>query len=97
MKVSAHIRPTSTTELTATGEDLPSARAQFEALIPPGHELIRAHDQKLKAGGVEVHGLIRPDRTEPIEADGPTYEAAVAALQAKVPDGYQLLGITIVS
>ncbi|WP_255681792.1 hypothetical protein [Agromyces cavernae] len=39
--------------------------------------------------------MIRSDRVEQIEAEGPSYEAANAALQALVPEGYVLLACYI--
>jgi len=39
-------------------------------------------------------GVIRPDETKEISAEGDTYDEAKAALEAALPAGWQLLAIT---
>ncbi len=90
MRLTGSIRPTATTELVAEGHDRGSAYEALEALVPAGHELVRAHFS-MKDGVTTAIGVIRPDRVEPIEAEGTDYAAANAALLAAVPEGYVLL------
>lgn len=93
MRLVGTIRPTATTELVAEGHDRGSAYEALEALVPAGHELVRAHFS-MKNGVTTGTGVIRPDRVEAIEAEGADYEAANASLVAQVPDGYVPLGRT---
>jgi hypothetical protein len=94
MKLTGMIRPTATQELVAEGVDLADARANLDALIPDGHELVQAHNRKMPEG-VQITGVLRASRTERVEADGPTYPASVDALRSQVPDGCQLLNLAI--
>ncbi|WIB72620.1 hypothetical protein [Curtobacterium sp. MCBD17_026] len=41
---------------------------------------------------VKVKATIRSTETRELEAEGESYEAARAALDAQVPDGWQLTG-----
>lgn len=42
---------------------------------------------------VKLSGTIRPTQTEKISAEGESYEEAKAALEAQVPEGWQLLQV----
>lgn len=94
MRLTGTIRPTLTTELEAAGHDRGSAYEALVALVPAGHELVRAHFSM--SGGVTTgKGEIRPARVEQIEAEGASYAEAKAALQRLVPDGYVLLSLAV--
>ena len=42
---------------------------------------------------VKLSGTMRPIQTETINAEGDSYESARAALEAQVPEGWQLLQV----
>lgn len=81
------IRPVETRTREVTGEGIEALRAQLEA--PPGWDLTEMHPTPQK-GTTEFRAVgkfARRDGLTEIEADD------TDALQAKVPDGYELLSI----
>lgn len=86
--LSALIRPAETRTLMAEGTELPDLRAQLMAQMPPGWEMVSSHVE-MKPGGIRVVAGTFARRDEPtvIEADD------MAGLEAKVPEGWQLLAV----
>jgi hypothetical protein len=44
---------------------------------------------------MQIIGLIRPTTVTEITADGADYPAAKAALEAQIPDGFELIGVRV--
>lgn len=84
----ATIRPAEKYTATATGTEIPELRAQLVSEAPEGWEMVSAHVE-MKPGGIRiVEGKFqRRDEPREIEADD------MAALEAKVPEGWQLLSV----
>lgn len=84
----ATIRPAEKRTATATGTEIPELRAQLVADAPDGWEMVSAHVE-MKPGGIRiVEGKFqRRDEPRQIEA------ADMAALQAMVPEGWQMLSV----
>lgn len=84
----ATIRPTEKRTATVTGTEIPDLRAQLVAEAPAGREMVSAHVE-MKPGGIRiVEGKFqRRDEPREIEADD------MAALEAKVPEGWQMLSV----
>ncbi len=84
----ASIRPAETRTVTVEGENIPELRADLEAQTPAGWDLVDA-PVKMKPGGVRTieARYQRRDGIEEIEADDMT------TLEAKVPDGWQMLSV----
>lgn len=84
----ATIRPTEKRTATVTGTEIPDLRAQLVAEAPAGWEMVSAHVE-MKPGGIRiVEGKFqRRDEPREIEADD------MAALEAKVPEGWQMLSV----
>lgn len=83
------IRPIETHTVTLKGEVLSEIRAQLTAQAPAGWELVSAMATMEKAGSMRsVEGKFeRRDGIREIQADDTT------ALQALVPEGWQLLSV----
>lgn len=84
----ALIRPAEKHTATVQGTDLPALRAELVAQAPAGWELV-ASPVTMKPGGIRiVEGKFqRHDGVREIEADD------MAALVAKIPDGWQMLSV----
>lgn len=84
----ALIRPRESRTVTVEGTNVTELRAELAAQVPTGWELVSAH-ATMKAGGIRtVEGRYeRRDGTQEIEADD------MPALEAKVPDGWQMLSV----
>lgn len=84
----ALIRPAETRTATAEGTELPELRQQLVEQSPPGWEMVSAHVE-MKPGGIRiVEGRFRRrDQPQEIEAED------MAALEAKVPDGWEMLSV----
>lgn len=87
--IHALIRPVETHTITLKGEDLAEVRAQLAAQAPEGWALVSAMATMEKAGASRsVEGKFeRRDSIREIEADD------MAALKAKVPDGWRILSV----
>ncbi|WP_435744990.1 hypothetical protein [Microbacterium sp. PMB16] len=86
--LAALIRPAEKHVATAEGTEIPVLREQLIAEAPVGWELASAHVE-MKPGGIRiVEGRFqRRDEPQKIEADD------MAALEAKVPEGWQMLSV----
>ncbi|WP_102193221.1 hypothetical protein [Microbacterium aurantiacum] len=84
----ALVRPRESCTVTVEGKNVTDLRGELAAQVPAGWELVSAH-ATMKAGGIRtVEGRYeRRDGTQEIEADDMT------ALEAKVPDGWQMLSV----
>ncbi|GAA1147808.1 hypothetical protein GCM10009651_35660 [Microbacterium natoriense] len=83
------IRPRGVQTVEVTGPSLEDVQSQLEALRPDGFELVNSPAEMIKGAAlIKTTGTFerRDDVTE-IEADD------MAALEAKVPDGWQLLSV----
>lgn len=86
--LAALIRPIEVHEITVEGHDLAEMREKLIAQTPPGFELVSAPvTMKTGAPRTMVGRFERRDGVEEIEADD------MAALEAKVPDGYRMLSV----
>ncbi|GAA3762654.1 hypothetical protein GCM10022240_13970 [Microbacterium kribbense] len=87
--LSGRIRPVDVRELTVQADSIQAAREQAQAQVPAGWVLTDAEATMAKASTtITLHAKIaRRDGVEDIEAPD------LAALQAKVPAGYQLLSV----
>lgn len=85
----ALIRPIESSSTDVTGQSLADVRAQLDTRTPAGFDLVSAPARMLKgAQGIETTGTFqRRDGVREIEADD------MAALEAKVPDGWQMLSV----
>jgi hypothetical protein len=85
------IRSTETREAEAEGGTIGEAReAATGALDLDGFELLQVITVASKATGEStVRATARSKATQPHEATGPSYAAALAAFNASVPDGWQ--------
>ena len=97
MKVRGIIQSSATSELTAEADDAQTARALVEEQVPEGYELLQVHNAMPRGGRVIATAIMRVAETREIEADGPDYAAARDALRAAVPEGQQLLSITVLA
>lgn len=91
MHIRGIVQSTETTELTASADDAPSARAAIEAQIPDGYELLQITNTMSPRGAVVATGRIRHSATRELEAEGTDYPTARDALHAAVPQGWRLL------
>lgn len=84
----ALIRPAEKQTATVEGTEIPELRAQLLAQAPDGWDMSSAHVE-MKPGGIRiVEGRFqRRDEPREIEADD------MAALRAKVPEGWQMLSV----
>lgn len=84
----ATIRPIESHTTTVEGTNVTELRVQLAAQAPVGWDLVSAH-ATMKAGGVRtVEGRFdRRDGVREIEAAG------MAALEAKVPEGWRMLSV----
>lgn len=84
----ALIRPAEKQTATVEGTDIPELRGQLLAQAPAGWDMASAHVE-MKPGGIRiVEGrFVRREEPREIEADDMT------ALEAKVPEGWQLLSV----
>ncbi|GAA1579108.1 hypothetical protein ACIFOC_00428 [Leucobacter aridicollis] len=85
----ATIRLVETVELEASGASLEEVHAQLEANRPEGFDLVKAPVKMGKTGGVITAAgtYQRRDQTQVVEA------ATMPELNAKVPDGWQMLHV----
>lgn len=83
------IRPRGTSSTAVTGTSLEDVQEQLEALRPDGFELVNAPAEMIKGAAlIKTTGTFeRRDDVREIEADD------MAALEAKVPDDWQLLSV----
>lgn len=83
------IRPRGTTSTEVTGTSLEDVQTQLEAQRPDGYELVNAPAEMVKGAAlIKTTGTFeRRDDVREIEAEDLT------ALEAKVPDGWQLLSV----
>ncbi|MFF3029160.1 hypothetical protein [Microbacterium sp. NPDC057944] len=83
------IRPRGQQTTDVTGPSLEDVQQQLEALRPDGYELVNAPAEMIKGAAlIKTTGTYqRRDDVREIEADDMT------ALEAKVPDGWQLLSV----
>lgn len=84
----ATIRPSEKRAATVTGTEIPELRAQLVAEAPAGWEMVSAHVE-MKPGGVRIVEGKFQRRDEPREIEGDD----MAALEAKVPEGWQMLSV----
>lgn len=84
----ALIRPAEKQTATVEGTEIPELRAQLLAQAPSGWEMASAHVE-MKPGGIRiVEGrFLRREQPQEIEADD------MAALEAKVPEGWEMLSV----
>lgn len=84
----ALIRPAELRTATVEGTELPELRQQLTDGLPEGWDMVSAHVE-MKPGGIRVvEGRFRR-RDEPSEIEAEDMDA----LQAKVPEGWQLLSV----
>lgn len=85
------IRPTEPRTVEVKGESLADIQEKLEALRPEGFELVKSTAHPIKGTMMlsSVGTFARRDGAREIEADDR------AALDAKVPDGYELLTIRV--
>lgn len=95
MRVTGLTQTTETRELTAEADDAETARAAVHAQVPQGYELLQVHSAMPRGGRVIATGVIREAGVDELQADGPDYRAALAALRAAVPEGHRLLSIVV--
>ena len=83
------IRPRGSQTTDVTGPSLEDVQQQLEALRPDGYELVNAPAEMIKGAAlIKTTGTYqRRDDVREIEADD------MPALEAKVPDGWQLLSV----
>jgi len=83
------IRPRGATSTDVTGTSLEDVQQQLEAQRPEGYELVNSPAEMIKGAAlINTTGTYeRRDDVREIEADD------MAALEAKVPDGWQLLSV----
>lgn len=83
------IRPRGTSSTDVTGTSLEDVQEQLEALRPVGFELVNAPASMIKGAAlIKTTGTYeRRDDLAEIEAD------TMDALEAMVPDGWQLLSV----
>lgn len=83
------IRPRGATSTEVTGTSLEDVQAQLEAQRPEGYELMNAPAEMVKGAAlIKTTGTFeRRDDVREIEAED------MDALEAKVPDGWQLLSV----
>lgn len=83
------IRPRGSQTVDVTGPSLEDVQQQLEAIRPDGFELVNAPAEMIKGAAlIKTTGTYeRRDDVREIEADD------MAALEAKVPDGWQLLSV----
>ncbi|MFL2001420.1 hypothetical protein [Microbacterium sp. A1-JK] len=85
------IRPTETRTVEVEGESLADIQEKLEALRPKGFDLVKSTAHPVKGTMLlsSVGTFARREGGREIEADDR------AALQAKIPDGYELLAIRV--
>ncbi|WP_243229192.1 hypothetical protein [Microbacterium sp. CIAB417] len=83
------MRPVETTSVPVEAADLAGVQEQLAAHRPDGFDLISAPVEMIKGAAVlkAVGTFARRDQVTEIEADD------MAALRAKVPEGWQLLNV----
>ncbi|WP_223628817.1 hypothetical protein [Microbacterium sp. EST19A] len=86
--LAALIRPAERQTATVEGTEIPELRSQLLAQAPAGWDMASAHVE-MRPGGIRiVEGRFqRRDEPTTIEADD------MAALEAKVPEGWQMLSV----
>lgn len=84
----ATIRPAEKHAATVTGTEIPELRAQLVSEAPAGWEMVSAHVE-MKPGGIRIVEGKFQRRDEPREIEGDD----MAALEAKVPEGWQMLSV----
>ncbi|WP_144763001.1 hypothetical protein [Curtobacterium sp. 9128] len=85
------LRSTETRESEGSGDTIGDARiAATAALDLDGFELLQVTTVTSKATGEStVRAVARSTATREHEATGPTYEAALQAFRASIPEGWQ--------
>lgn len=89
----------STNNITADGhaDDQSTARARaIDGLdLTGGHDVVQTNTLSSTASGnITVRAIARSTETQPHEASGPNYDAALTAYRQTIPDGWISLGIT---
>lgn len=85
------LRSTATKESEGSGDNIEAARlAAVEALDLHGFELQQVNAVTSKATGeTTVRAVARATDTRPHEATGATYDEALQAFRASIPEGWQ--------
>ncbi|WP_426624446.1 hypothetical protein ACPPVW_18135 [Leifsonia sp. McL0607] len=96
MRIRGVIQPTKVTELTASADDVQTAREAIEVQVPDGYDLLQVHNTMAPGGAVVATARIRPSEIQELEAEGIGYMAARDALRSRVPEGWRLLHILTV-
>lgn len=83
------MRPVETTSVAIEATDLADVQAQLAAQRPEGFDLVSSPVEMVKGAAVlkAVGTFARRDQVTEIEADD------MAALEVKVPEGWQLLSV----
>lgn len=84
----ALIRPSEARTATLEGTELPELRAELASQAGDGWDMVSAHVE-MKPGGIRVVEGKYERRDAPREIEAPD----MAALEAKVPDGWQMLSV----
>jgi hypothetical protein len=84
----ALIRPAEARTQTVEGTELPELRAELIAQATDGWDMVSAHVE-MKPGGIRIVEGKYERRDEPREIEAPD----MAALEAKVPDGWRMLSV----
>lgn len=93
MRIRGLIQSSVVTEITAEADDAQAARVLIEEQVPAGYELIQVHHAMPRGGRVIATGRVRPSAVDEIEAAGPDYQSARAALLEKMPADHRLLSV----
>ncbi|WP_426624496.1 hypothetical protein ACPPVW_18395 [Leifsonia sp. McL0607] len=96
MLIRGVIQSTEVTELTASANDVQTAREAIEAQMPAGYDLLQVNNTMAPGGAVVATARIRPSETQELEAEGTDYVTARDALRSRVPEGWRLLHILTV-
>lgn len=91
MRVDGVVRAVARVEITGAGVDVAAVQASILEQVPEGFELLQLLGAGRKDGRLRGPGLSRSTAMSTIQAEGPDYASALAALRGSVPEGHGLL------